>query len=188
MSWHPARANVEDRMRYAGFWRRFAAYCIDSIPIKLLVLVVCYNFFGFDAVWERYLTRKPEDIEARLEFLEARNRARDLGIALYLVYCWLAEGSAARGTLGKLIMGIEVRRADGTPLSSVDAARRNGAKLLSFFSLGLGFLWVAWSRKKQGWHDLLTGTVVVLRPADVPNPPGMRATLISDSNRQDKSG
>jgi uncharacterized RDD family membrane protein YckC len=33
---------------------------------------------------------------------------------------------------------------------------------VSIFALGLGFLWVAWDDKKQGWHDKMAGTVVIL--------------------------
>ena len=30
----------------------------------------------------------------------------------------------------------------------------------------LGFLWVAWDPRKQGWHDKLAGTYVVKRPRE----------------------
>jgi len=29
--------------------------------------------------------------------------------------------------------------------------------------LGLGILWVAWDKKKQGWHDKMAKTLVVER-------------------------
>ena len=29
------------------------------------------------------------------------------------------------------------------------------------FALMLGFLWVAFDKRKQGWHDKLAGTVVI---------------------------
>ncbi|MGR3985112.1 MAG: RDD family protein, partial [Gammaproteobacteria bacterium] len=29
---------------------------------------------------------------------------------------------------------------------------------------GLGLLWVAFDKRKQGWHDKLAGTVVIKRP------------------------
>ncbi|MGA7985503.1 MAG: RDD family protein [Burkholderiales bacterium] len=32
---------------------------------------------------------------------------------------------------------------------------------VSIVPLGLGFLWIAFDRKKRGWHDLIAGTVVV---------------------------
>lgn len=34
----------------------------------------------------------------------------------------------------------------------------------------LGFIWIIFSRKKQGWHDMLAGTVVVrTENRDVPD-------------------
>ena len=32
---------------------------------------------------------------------------------------------------------------------------------VSLLPLGLGFLWVLWDTKKQGWHDKMAGTVVI---------------------------
>ena len=32
---------------------------------------------------------------------------------------------------------------------------------VSLIPLGLGFLWIAWDAKKQGWHDKMAGTVVI---------------------------
>jgi uncharacterized RDD family membrane protein YckC len=39
--------------------------------------------------------------------------------------------------------------------------------LACFFSIvaaGLGFIWIAFDREKQGWHDKIAGTVVVRLP------------------------
>ena len=33
---------------------------------------------------------------------------------------------------------------------------------ISFLPLGLGFLWIAFDKRKQGWHDKLAGTVVII--------------------------
>jgi len=35
------------------------------------------------------------------------------------------------------------------------------AYFISTIPLCLGFLWITFDRKKQGWHDKLAGTVVV---------------------------
>ncbi|HEY4989416.1 MAG TPA: AIR carboxylase family protein, partial [Opitutaceae bacterium] len=34
----------------------------------------------------------------------------------------------------------------------------------SVLALGLGFIWIAFDREKQGWHDKIAGTVVVRLP------------------------
>lgn len=150
-------------MRYAGFWRRFVAYCLDALPITLFVSLVFYYFLGFDTTLDRYLSRKPGDLDAKREFIVSRNWIRNLSLTLYLAYCGLAEASLMRGTLGKWLVGIEVINTDGTSLTRTQAAKRNSAKALSFLALGLGCLWIAWSKNKQGWHDTLAETYVVRR-------------------------
>lgn len=150
-------------MQFGGFWRRFVAYWIDTLPIVAVVAAVFYFFFGFDAKLERYLSRGPRDLEARQEFLAARNNVRDLSMFLYLTYCSVMEASALRGTVGKWMMGVAVVSDEGSRLTYARAAKRNSAKLLSFLVFGLGCLWVAWSRNNQGWHDKLAGTYVVRR-------------------------
>ena len=44
------------------------------------------------------------------------------------------------------------------------------AYFVSTLPLCLGFLWIAFDGRKQGWHDKLAGTVVVRRPASLPTP------------------
>jgi uncharacterized RDD family membrane protein YckC len=39
------------------------------------------------------------------------------------------------------------------------------AYFVSIFPFCFGFLWIAFDRRKQGWHDKLAGTVVI-RAAD----------------------
>ena len=41
------------------------------------------------------------------------------------------------------------------------------AYFVSYFVFFIGFFWIAFDKKKQGWHDLLAGTVVV-RKTKVP--------------------
>jgi uncharacterized RDD family membrane protein YckC len=34
--------------------------------------------------------------------------------------------------------------------------------------LNLGFIWVAFDKRKQGWHDKIAGTVVIIREEQSP--------------------
>lgn len=152
-------------MQPAGFWRRVVAYFLDIIPITLAVGLVFYFFLGFDETLARYFARRPDDLDARRQFLIERNQIRNLALPLYLLYCSIIEGSPLRGTLGKWLVGIEVTGPDGERLTYPQAAKRNSGKALSFLVFGLGCLWVAWSREKRGWHDYLARTYVRVRPA-----------------------
>lgn len=62
-----------------------------------------------------------------------------------------------------------VNATTGQPISLLQAIIRYFAYLVSALPLGLGFLWMIWDKKKQGWHDKIANTVVVMHDEmDVP--------------------
>jgi len=66
------------------------------------------------------------------------------------------------GTPGKLLMGCQVVDADSEePLSVKQAVLRYLGYYVSAFTLGLGFFWIAWDKRKQGFHDKIANTVVL---------------------------
>jgi uncharacterized RDD family membrane protein YckC len=70
------------------------------------------------------------------------------------------ESSSYQGTLGKMIFGLKVTDLYGNRISFERATGRNFAKILSAMILGIGYLMVAFTERKQGLHDLLAGTLV----------------------------
>lgn len=64
---------------------------------------------------------------------------------------------------GMRILGIRIIRVDGQPFTRKGAAMRHlvgyPLSLIAFF---LGFLWMLWDPRQQGWHDKLAGTIVVM--------------------------
>jgi uncharacterized RDD family membrane protein YckC len=148
-------------MHYAGFWRRLAAYLLDVVIIVLVVAGVFSVFFGFDETLRLYLEdRSPTN---RLRFLAERNQIRDVSFLVWLIYSMVLEGSPLCGTLGKYLCGIKVVDRHGYPISEARSVGRNAAKLLSYIPLCLGFIWAAFSKEKQAWHDKIAETFVVSR-------------------------
>jgi uncharacterized RDD family membrane protein YckC len=80
----------------------------------------------------------------------------------YFVGMWTWKGT----TIGSLCLGIKIIRTDGRPVSFTVALVRSLSSLFSAFILFLGFLWSAWDREKQSWHDKIAGTLVVRMPKD----------------------
>jgi len=79
---------------------------------------------------------------------------------LYHVILWTWRG----GTLGQVALGIEVRReSDGRRIGLGTAILRYVGYLVSTWVLYLGLIWVAFDRRKQGWHDKIAGTLVIRR-------------------------
>ncbi|MDQ2696009.1 MAG: RDD family protein [Pseudomonadota bacterium] len=136
--------------RYGGFWRRLAATLLDAFIYGCLSFLAIYPLYGPDFFkgtgggWVYGLTN------ALLNWLLP---------FLLSVFCWVR----LRGTPGKLLMTCQV--VDAASLETVtakQAALRYVGYLASILPAGLGFLWIIWDRRKQGFHDKIAGTVVVL--------------------------
>ncbi len=79
-----------------------------------------------------------------------------VGVA-YFGYFWSTTGQS----LGMQALGMKVVRTDGQPVSAVVAIVRYLCYFISAIPFLLGFLWIIWDPKKQGFHDKIVGTVVV---------------------------
>ncbi len=90
-----------------------------------------------------------------------------LGFLVALTYfaaMWTWKGT----TIGGIVLGLKVVRADGGAVTFAAALVRALAAAFSIFVLFLGFLWIAWDGEKQGWHDKIAGTVVLRLPRGTP--------------------
>jgi uncharacterized RDD family membrane protein YckC len=83
---------------------------------------------------------------------------------IYFAALWAWKGT----TIGGIVVGLKVVRADGKPLTFPIALVRSLAAAFSVIVLFLGFIWIAWDREKQGWHDRIAGTVVLKLPRGTP--------------------
>jgi uncharacterized RDD family membrane protein YckC len=64
---------------------------------------------------------------------------------------------------GMRILGIRIARVDGRPFTIKDASLRHLVGYpLSMAVFFLGFLWMLWDPRQQGWHDKLARTIVVM--------------------------
>ena len=152
-------------MKFAGFWRRVVAYWIDIFPIVLIVFALFYLFLGYDQLLADYFS-EPNNLDKRIQFLAQRNQIRDISFLVWLIYSAVAETSPLQGTFGKKLLGIKVVDRTGHRLGVGRAVVRNISKILSLIALGLGFLWVAFSKEKKGWHDMIAKTYVIQSSAE----------------------
>ena len=86
-------------------------------------------------------------------------------VATVIVFgSWLYEAfmlsSPYQATLGKMIFGMKVTDLNGNRISFGRATGRHFAKWLSGMILGIGFIMVGFTERKQGLHDMLAGTLV----------------------------
>ena len=76
----------------------------------------------------------------------------------YFAGMWAWKGT----TIGGIVLGLKVARMDGQPLTFTVALVRGLAAAFSVIVLFLGFLWMLWDPRQQGWHDKLAHTIVVM--------------------------
>lgn len=66
-------------------------------------------------------------------------------------------------TVGKRLVGIRIVKEDHEPAGYVSVILRHCVGyLVSIAGLFLGFVWVIWDPRNQGWHDKIARTIVVL--------------------------
>jgi len=102
-------------------------------------------------------------VSVLLHAIHAGHDAQLLVIAIYGAIMWKVKGT----TIGGIVFGLQVVRADGRPVDWSTAIVRALSCFLSLVVVGLGFIWIAFDDQRQGWHDKIAGTVVVRVPKGV---------------------
>lgn len=139
----------EPHVEYAGFWIRVAAALIDTLLIVAVTLPLLLAIFGWDYLHGANLG----SLGALIEFLISW-----VAPAIAVVVFWTYK----QATPGKLAVSAKIVDArTGGPLSVGQSIGRYLAYFVSTLPLCLGLIWVAFDKKKQGWHDKLAGTVVI---------------------------
>jgi len=137
-------------VRYAGFWRRFGAFCIDAILLWIAGALVTLAM-GMD-LFER-------------EFTDPRSwAASGIGLVMAWLYSALLESGKGQATLGQMVIGIRVTDLTLRRVSFARATGRHFAQILSALILFMGYLMIAFTEKKQGLHDLMSGCLIVRAP------------------------
>lgn len=139
-----------------GFYLRLLAYLIDCALLYGVTLTVLLA--GFLVLRSSAQNLAQTDTVTLLRLLITPGLIVSTVIELfYFTYCYAVTGQ----TIGKWICGLKVVRADGTVLGFKRAFVRWLGYLVSRFFLYGGFIWIAFSREKQGWHDKMAGSYVI---------------------------
>ena len=141
----------ETELEYAGFWVRVWAALIDTVCLLIVTIPPLLAIYGRD-----YWT-EPSDslVRGPADFIVSYVLP-----AVIIVVLWNKLG----GTPGKLAIGATIvdARTGGKPTLTQFIIRYVGY-YLSMIVFFLGYAWVGFDARKQGWHDKLAGTVVVRR-------------------------
>lgn len=131
-----------------GFWIRVVACILDNIwlgVVGLVVMLVVTLFVPMDKESMKYLYT---------------NGSINLILPLILVVSlWIKYAS----TPGKMVFKGKIVDAETLqPVSNGRLVLRYIGYFVSILTLFLGFFWIAWDKRKQGFHDKIAGTVVII--------------------------
>jgi uncharacterized RDD family membrane protein YckC len=119
-------------MQYAGFFKRFCAYIIDSLI--LIFPSYCLSIFIDNFV---------------------------AGIIMSMLYFPIFWASPIGATPGKYLLKIKIVSIDGSLLTFKQAFIRYVLTFASSVSIFIGYLFYFFTEKKQTFHDFIARTVVV---------------------------
>jgi uncharacterized RDD family membrane protein YckC len=141
-------ASAEVKPAYIGFWKRTLASFIDTIIVIIVTVPLLFAIYG-----REYFGRAEPGFAGVGDVL-----VQVVLPALFAILFWKYRGA----TPGKMLLGARIVDAETLgPPSTGRLVVRYFAYLASAIPLMLGFLWIAFDKRKQGWHDKLARTVVI---------------------------
>lgn len=149
----PPSARIEDtnltrQLEPVGFWMRFWATIIDGILLAIITTPIAMAIYGIDEVMNN------ESLVMGVPGVFIDYVLPAAVVILFWVY--------RQATPGKMLISARIVDADtGEKPSTGRLIIRYLGYYLSFVILCLGFLWVIWDKRKQGWHDKMANTMVV---------------------------
>ena len=145
---------------YGGFWQRSLAFFIDNVILSFISALLL--IIGIAALWLSSSTTLKE-----LSWGRITNLTVSFFILYHLVlvlvgmlYFTYFHGTAGQ-TPGKMILGLKVVQADGKAMNLGIAFLRWVGYIVSSLVFYLGFIWIAFDKRKRGWHDRIAGTIVI---------------------------
>jgi uncharacterized RDD family membrane protein YckC len=150
--------------QYAGFASRLVAFVLDTVIVSLTIVLTSWLIAQVLLYFARIDIRAcPPVTEIRLVPIACNVVAWGLRIFaivfpfLYLLVFWMLSGQ----TVGHYALGLRVVRMKGGRITLAGGIFRIIGYLLSFLTLGLGFLLILASDRRRGMHDWMAGTCVI---------------------------
>lgn len=136
-------------LNYAGFWIRFAATFMDGI-VMLPVILLSYFFVLPKLV---IATQGAEGVGTQILV--------QFGYFLFQAAYKIFFTGRYGATPGKMIAGLKIVRADGSPMGYGVATMRFLAEIVSALIFYIGYIMIAFDDQKRALHDRLCNTRVI---------------------------
>jgi uncharacterized RDD family membrane protein YckC len=146
--------------RFGGFWRRAVAYGIDKAILQASYVLIFIVGLLIRMIYQPDWHGMEMDLSDNFPDVGVIWIYYLMALFLDMVYFTWFHGSVGQ-TPGKMLLGLRVVQVTGESMTFGHAFLRWTGYLISKIAVYLGFLWIAFDRRKQGWHDKIAGTVVV---------------------------
>ena len=138
-------------LEYAGFWIRVWASIIDTFLLLIITMPILLAIYGIDYLDSGYWVTG--GLAGLMDFLLSCVLP-----AFAVILFWMYR----QATPGKMAIHAEIVSAQtGERPTTGQCVGRYFSYIPSTLIFGIGIFWVAFDKRKQGWHDKLAGTVVV---------------------------
>jgi uncharacterized RDD family membrane protein YckC len=147
--------NKHNELIYSGFWIRVGAFLIDTFLILLATSPFLSNIYDMEYYFNQFgfHFNNHSFIEGPIDFFICY-----ILPSIAIILFWKFH----QATPGKMAIHSKILDAEtGEKPSTAQCIGRYFAYIPSLLFLGLGFIWIAFDKRKQGWHDKMAGTVVV---------------------------
>lgn len=144
--------------QFGGFWRRFAAFIIDSFVSTFLMIP-----FVAAGIWWITKTVAGGSMEENIQFIfgPAFFLLFIISMLVPFVYQWILLVKF-NTTIGKKALGLKVVKKDGSKITfGTVLLRQLVGPFISSAVFYLGYLWIGYDIKKRSWSDMIAGTYVV---------------------------
>lgn len=158
-------------LNYASFWQRAGASLIDgfllgAVAMVFLAIVGMPDFSQFaphtPTPGAAPAPPNPQAVNKALEGFLAAWTSMNMFLQAVSLFYYVGMNGSRGATLGKMALGLQIVKADGSPIGWGTAIGRYILEsILSGMTCGITFLMVAFTQKKQGLHDMALGTIVI---------------------------
>ena len=131
-----------ENQKYAGFWNRFLAGGIDTIVLIVISLLIYAILF--------FTINNTETLPIIEEVLSP---------IISFFYFILFQSSSKQGTPGMIVMKIKIYDEQFNRVGVWRLILRYLTTIWSALFLLIGFLMIGWTKRKQGFHDIVARTI-----------------------------
>jgi uncharacterized RDD family membrane protein YckC len=148
---------------YAGFWIRLAARLVDGLIVGIPLSVIFFILLALAGGLASSTSNSSQNTQSATGVVLSGVFILFYLLVLvatigYQVYFWGTSGS----TLGMRLFKLQVVDAiTGGPIGIPRAVVRWLMTIVNSWACYIGWIWVAFDPRKQGWHDKVANSVVL---------------------------